>query len=222
VSCSGTPPHLARRRSPGIEPATFLLPDNWRVTSPVVWQQEGCWFIFVQLESYLSSCTNINKAIDPKVSIEVPAPWTAIHHALNQTFQRHYCLCPWWSPELSYSCGLVARRFAALAYWDVGFLWTHCYTTAIHFTFSVWCHNVPGRRVLFRPLGNFTCPGRHRKTSANSPLPYSLSNNWWLCDSECRTAQRWMNDDLNSYENFYQRHADRWVDVNIVGGLPQM
>jgi len=29
VSCSGTPRHLARRgRSPGIEPATFLLPDN--------------------------------------------------------------------------------------------------------------------------------------------------------------------------------------------------
>jgi len=27
VSCSGTPPHLARR-SPGIEPATFRLPDN--------------------------------------------------------------------------------------------------------------------------------------------------------------------------------------------------
>jgi len=29
MSCSGTPPHLARRgRSPGIEPATLLLPDN--------------------------------------------------------------------------------------------------------------------------------------------------------------------------------------------------
>jgi len=28
VSCSGTPRHLARRRSPGIEPVTFLLPDN--------------------------------------------------------------------------------------------------------------------------------------------------------------------------------------------------
>jgi len=28
VSCSGTPRHLARRRSPGIEPATFLSPDN--------------------------------------------------------------------------------------------------------------------------------------------------------------------------------------------------
>jgi len=28
VSCSGTPRHWARRRSPGIEPATFLLPDN--------------------------------------------------------------------------------------------------------------------------------------------------------------------------------------------------
>jgi len=29
VSCSGTPPHLARRRgrSPGIKPATFLSPD---------------------------------------------------------------------------------------------------------------------------------------------------------------------------------------------------
>jgi len=27
MSCSGTPRHLARR-SPGIEPATFLLPDN--------------------------------------------------------------------------------------------------------------------------------------------------------------------------------------------------
>jgi len=29
ASCSGTPPHLARRRrSPGIEPADFLLPDD--------------------------------------------------------------------------------------------------------------------------------------------------------------------------------------------------
>jgi len=27
VSCSGTPRHLARRRSPGIEPATFLAPE---------------------------------------------------------------------------------------------------------------------------------------------------------------------------------------------------
>jgi len=28
ASCSGTPPLLARRGSPGIEPATFLSPDN--------------------------------------------------------------------------------------------------------------------------------------------------------------------------------------------------